>query len=151
MQEGVSMRVLVIVFGLLLAPALASAAQFPCTEQGILDAIAAGGGPHTFACAGPTTVVTSAEIVIDNDVILDGEGNLILDGNDDHRVLFVNNSTSELRGLTVTHGRTVSGAGGGIYVFGGDVVVERSIIEGNSGGANRSFKLPFPHHRYYSF
>ena len=29
---------------------------FPCTEQGILDAIALGGGPHTFACDGPTTV-----------------------------------------------------------------------------------------------
>ena len=49
---------------------------FPCTEQGIRDAIAAGGGPYTFDCDGPTTVVTEAEIVIDNNVILDGEGNL---------------------------------------------------------------------------
>ena len=28
---------------------------FPCTEQGIRDAIAEGGGPHFFACDGPTT------------------------------------------------------------------------------------------------
>jgi hypothetical protein len=52
----------------------------PCTEQGIRNAIAAGGGPYTFDCDGPTTVTTAAEIVIDNDVILDGEGNLIVDG-----------------------------------------------------------------------
>jgi len=59
---------------------------FPCTEEGIRDAIAVGGGPHPFDCDGPTTVVTEAEIVIDSDVILDGEGNLTVDGNDDHRV-----------------------------------------------------------------
>ena len=29
---------------------------FPCTEQGIRDAIAVGGGPFTFACEGPTVV-----------------------------------------------------------------------------------------------
>ena len=59
---------------------------FPCTEQGIRDAIAAGGGPHFFACDGTTPVVTQAEIAIDNDVILDGEGNLTVNGNDQHRV-----------------------------------------------------------------
>ena len=46
----------------------------PCTESGIRGAIAEGGGPFTFACDGPTTVATEAEIVIDNDVILDGCG-----------------------------------------------------------------------------
>ena len=54
--------------------------EFPCTEQGIRDAIAAGGGPYTFACAGPQTVVTAAVDVIHNDVILDGGGNLTVDG-----------------------------------------------------------------------
>ncbi|MBW2214789.1 MAG: hypothetical protein JRF48_10240, partial [Deltaproteobacteria bacterium] len=44
----------------------------PCTEAGIRAAIAEGGGPFTFECDGPTTVVTEAEIAIDNDVILDG-------------------------------------------------------------------------------
>jgi len=29
---------------------------FPCTEQGIRDAIALGGGPHTFDCNGPSVV-----------------------------------------------------------------------------------------------
>ena len=52
---------------------------FPCTEQGIRDAIAEGGGPHRFACDGPTTVVTPTPITIDNDVILDAEANLVVE------------------------------------------------------------------------
>jgi hypothetical protein len=83
----------------------ASAGVFPCTQQGILGAIATGGGPHTFTCAGPMTVPTTAEIVIDNNVILDGEGNLTVDGGETHRVFFVNlGVTAELRGMTVSGG-----------------------------------------------
>jgi hypothetical protein len=80
---------------------------FACTEAGIREAIAAGAGPHGFDCAGPTTVVTAAEIVIDNDVILDGGGNLTVDGDEDHRVFFVDEGvTAELHGLTVARGHT---------------------------------------------
>jgi len=60
---------------------------FACDEQGILDAIAAGGGPHGFDCDGPTVVETTATIVIDNDVILDGRGDLAVDGDGDHPVI----------------------------------------------------------------
>jgi len=69
-----------------------TAQVFPCTEQGIRDAVAQGGGPLTFDCGGPQIVVTEAEIVIDNDVILDGEGNLTIVGfhvPTAHRVLSV--------------------------------------------------------------
>jgi len=52
---------------------------FACTELGIREAIAYGGGPNYFDCDGPTQVPTAAEIPIDNDVILDGEGNMIVD------------------------------------------------------------------------
>ena len=128
------MRALAIALCLMLWPALASATQFPCTEQGILDAIAAGGGPHTFACVGPTTVVTSAEIVIDNDVILDGEGNLIVDGNDDHRVLRVRTSvTAEMRGLTITRGDTAAVAIGAAISTGGNLTLTDVLVTGNSG------------------
>jgi hypothetical protein len=96
--------------------------QVACTEQGIRDAIAAGGGPYTFDCDGPQTVVTETTIEIDNDVILDGEGNLIVDGNDDHMVFFVAESaTVELIGFAVTRGRSNGGppnyryGGGGIF------------------------------------
>jgi len=94
--------------------------QVACTEQGIRDAIAAGGGPYTFDCADGTTMVTEAEIVIDNDVILDGEGNLTVDGDNDHRVFFVDEGvTAELHRLTVTKGGwvepiDVDESGGGI-------------------------------------
>jgi hypothetical protein len=108
---------------------------FPCTEQGIRDAIAAGGGPHAFACPGPTTVTTSAEIVIDNDVILDGTGNLVVHGNDDHRVLSVlPGATVELRRFTVT------GGGGPFVGVGirneGSLTVSGSAITRNTASAH---------------
>jgi len=105
---------------------------FPCTEQGIRDAIAVGGGPHTFDCNGPSVVTTQAEIVIDNDVILDGEGDLIVDaplcgrflGDPPislpcHRLISVTSgTTAELIGMTVAQGCTETGDGSGILNFG---------------------------------
>ena len=70
----------------------------PCTEGGILAAIAAGGGPFTFDCDGPTTVVTLDQIEIDNDVILDGSGELTVDGDGSHGVFLVQGGVAaELR------------------------------------------------------
>jgi predicted outer membrane repeat protein len=117
---------------------------FPCTEQGIRDAIAAGGGPYTFACVGPTTVVTGSEIIIDNDVILDGEGELTVDGNDDHRVLSVEPGVAaELIAMTVTRGFVLvtvvpnpqgsndyESQGGGI-LNGGTLTISDSVVEAN--------------------
>jgi hypothetical protein len=78
---------------------------FPCTEEGIGDAIAEGGGVHTFACDGSQTITTVAEIQIDNDVALDGEGNLTVDGNLGHPVFSVAPGVvAQLGGLTVTQG-----------------------------------------------
>ncbi len=105
--------------------------SFPCTEQGILDAIAAGGGPHTFDCNGPTVVTTQAEIVIDNDVILDGEGDLTVDGDLKHRVFSVPAGiTTELRGLEVTRGNTTQ-RGGGIDSAGA-LTLANSVVSGNT-------------------
>jgi acyl-CoA thioesterase-1 len=53
-------------------------AVFPCSEQGIRDAITEGGGPHTFDCDGPTTVVTQEAVVVDKGVALDGQGDLTI-------------------------------------------------------------------------
>jgi hypothetical protein len=55
----------------------------PCTEQGVRNAVAAGGGPYTFDCEGSQTIVTRAPITIGKDVSLNGEGNLTIDGPDD--------------------------------------------------------------------
>jgi hypothetical protein len=87
----------------------------PCSEQGIRAAIAAGGGPYTFDCDGPTIVRTGAEILLRNDVILDGEGSLTIDGDNRHRVFHNSGAMVELRGLTVTGG---SGGGARVVVDG---------------------------------
>ena len=78
----------------------------PCTEAGIRAAIAEGVGPFRFDCDGPTTVETEAEIVIDNDVSLDGGGNLTVEGRfegfDSSTFAVLEGVTAELRGLGVT-------------------------------------------------
>ena len=104
---------------------------FPCTEQGIRDAIAQGGGPHTFDCDGSTTVMTQGEIIIDNDVKLNGEGNLTLDGNEDHRVFVVAEGvTAELHGFTVTRGAAAwPDSGGGISNHGQLILVNNIVRE----------------------
>jgi hypothetical protein len=48
--------------------------------------------------------VTEAEIVVDNDVILDGCGELTVDGNDDHGVFSVIGVTAELRNFALAGG-----------------------------------------------
>ncbi|MGB5697240.1 MAG: choice-of-anchor Q domain-containing protein, partial [Polyangiales bacterium] len=118
------------------------ASRFPCTEQGIRDAIAAGGGPYGFDCDGPTTVVTEAELVIDNDVILDGEGILTLDGGEDHGLLRVAGGVSaELHGFTVSSGRVFgdpkgvgSSSGAGIHND-GELLLRSSTVSANETGA----------------
>lgn len=112
---------------------------WPCTEQGIRDAITFGGGPHTFACDGPTVVTTEATIDIDNDVILDGEGNLTVDGDQTHGVFSVERFIqAELRNLVVTRGRTVfvgsSTAGAGIRNQGDLRIDGCSVVENESDG-----------------
>jgi hypothetical protein len=125
----------------------------PCTEAGIRAAVAQGAGPYTFDCDGPTTVVTEAEVIIARDVILNGEGNLTVDGDQDHRVFRVpRDVTAELRGFAIAKGRqgihnegtltltdtTVSGnhwpsVGGGIFNQ-GTLALENSVVSDNSHG-----------------
>ena len=128
---------------------------FACTEQGIREAIARGGGPIYFDCDEPTVVPTEAEIVIDNDVILDGEGNLIVDAqgtvppapgeiapkvNGAHRVFSIPEGvTAELLGFTVTGGST-DGDGGGI-LNAGTLTLAKGVVSGNTarfGGGVRN-------------
>jgi hypothetical protein len=88
---------------------------FPCTEQGIRDAIAHGDGPLTFSCNGATTVTTSAILRVDKDVVLDGEEKLTVDGNGNHQVFYiVRGQTAELHRMTVHNGYGPGYLGGGI-------------------------------------
>ena len=117
---------------------------WPCTEQGIRDAVIIGGGPHTFACDGPAVVTTEATIDIENDVILDGEGNLTVDGDDDHTVFnALHAGRVVLRNMTIQRGYT-EGAGAGIRNSESDLFVEGcNIIDNESseqiGGGIYSF------------
>jgi predicted outer membrane repeat protein len=114
----------------------------PCTEAGIRAAIEAGGNdPYTFECGDGMTVVTQAQIVIDNDVTLDGGGMLTIDGDDAHRVLYVPTGiTAELRGITITGGVGLPipshvppyefERGGGIYSE-GTLTLDNCVVSGN--------------------
>ncbi len=100
---------------------------FACSEQGIRDAVAQGGGPNTFACDGPRIVVTAATIEINNDVVLDGGGNLILEAFSQHRVFSVaQNATVELRGMTVRGGLE------GIFNVGTLTLIDSEVSGNNS-------------------
>jgi hypothetical protein len=112
--------------------------EVACAEQGLITAVAAGGGPYTFACDGPQTVVTSAEVVIEKYIILDGRGDLTLDGDGDHRVFRVNErAVATLSGMTITRG-FVEGGNGGAIAVGGTLTLEGVTVSGstasNTGG-----------------
>ena len=99
---------------------------FPCTEQGIRDAIAEGGGPHTFACDGPTTVEVESTIGLGGEVILDGGGNLTVDGKLSHAVFEVGDGSVELRNFVITRATN----GGGIMNR-GTLLLTDSTVSGN--------------------
>lgn len=137
-------------------------AVFPCTEAGIRDAISLGGGPYGFSCDGAQTVTTEADILITDDVVLDGLGRMTIDGNDAHRLFTIaEGATVELRRLVITRGAAVEGGGGAIVsrgtltildsevsasaaeTFGGgiinssgEMVITRSSVSGNRSGGD---------------
>jgi len=119
--------------GLVLMAGCSDETGFPCTEQGIRDAIAEGGGPHTFDCDGAQTVVTEFEIAIDNDVILDGEGNLTVDGDEHHRMFWVRKGVvAELRGFSVTGGTSGFQEDAGGINNNGTLTLTDSTVSGNT-------------------
>ena len=90
-------------------------------------------------------MVTQAEIVIDNDVVLDGGGKLTISGNEEHRVFSVPGwATVELVGLAVIEGfatgdpSTEERQGGGIY-NNGTLTLTNCTVSGNTavGGEGR--------------
>jgi len=108
---------------------------FPCTEEGVRDAIDEGGGPHFFDCEGPTTVQTEAEIVVDTDVILDGESLLTLDAAGGHRVVSVPAGvTAELRRFGITGGN--ASGGGGVQNAGALTLLECTVSNNATGAAS---------------
>ena len=122
--------------------------EFPCTEQGIRGAIAEGGGPYTFDCDGPTTVAVEGAFEVENDVILDGESGLTLDGATfivrDEKVKLDLLGFTIINGEVISYGRlfmrdcTVSdggsGTGAGIVNVAGTTTLTDCTIARNLGG-----------------
>ena len=117
---------------------------FPCTEQGILDAVAEGGGPHTFDCDGPTTVPLTGEIVIDKDLVLDGGGEMTLYRSAEgfRAISILEGATVALSGITVTGVEDYIGPRGtyclGILNQGVLTLVEGAVRENWSPNAGSS-------------
>jgi hypothetical protein len=133
------------------SPALCVDNVCACTEAGIRAAIAEGGGPFTFDCDGPTTVVPGALIDIENDVILDGEGNLTVESGDfrvDDRIVvelrgfaFTNKScvanidpgTLIIRNCTITASDCSAALAAGPVFNSGAMTLTDSTVSGNEG------------------
>jgi hypothetical protein len=126
-----------------------------------IEAAIARGGMQTIKCdAGAPPVNTTETIVIDNDVTLDGQGNLTVQGDERHLMFDVQPFEVELIGFTITRGdqairvsadatltltnsvvkenTSASAAGGGIFNNGiltlVGTTVERNIATTGSGG-----------------
>ncbi|MDH3844458.1 MAG: right-handed parallel beta-helix repeat-containing protein, partial [Myxococcales bacterium] len=116
--------------------------EFPCTEQGIRDAIARGGGPHYFECDGTAPVLPTQTIIIDSSVVLDGEGKLTVDGDHARRVFEVAGGvTVELRGFRVSGGRgatcrTCQGAGAILNRGSSLILTDCTVSENENLGFN---------------
>ena len=99
----------------------------PCVEQAIRNAAAAGGGPYTFDCDGPTTItLTEGPIFIDKEVTLDGEGELTLDGDEQFTVVEVHYGASRAELAAI---RVVRGVPGIVNKAG--LTIRESVIEDN--------------------
>jgi hypothetical protein len=82
--------------------------------------------------------VTEAEIVVDNDVVLDGGGDLVVDGGFDHRVFSVEEAVSaELRAIQVIQGNDSTNRAGGILNR-GTLILTDSLVSMSVGGGLRN-------------
>jgi hypothetical protein len=77
----------------------------PCTLEGIEAAIARGGTQLIKCDENAPPVDTTDTIVIDNDVTLNGQGNLTVQGDGGHLMFDVQPFEVELIGFTITRGR----------------------------------------------
>ncbi|WP_236519204.1 Calx-beta domain-containing protein [Sandaracinus amylolyticus] len=118
---------LAFVLAVALAPGRAHAVLYPCTLAGFDTALTAG-GIATFSCAGPTTIVVPGTRTISRPgTDIDGEGRLVISGNDARVPLVVAAGvTATIRRLTIERGN--SPAYGGCIDVVGTLDLERSTV-----------------------
>jgi CSLREA domain-containing protein len=89
----------------------------------------------TFATTGTIFTTSSMPPILNaGPLVIDGGGEISVNGNNNHRVFYVNSGADlTLRGLTISFGFVGSdGEGAGLYNFGGTVVVEDSYFGFNN-------------------
>lgn len=133
---------------LLLLPSLAAprsvvaATSYPCTENGLDQALAAG-GDATFACSGATTITITQPKTAIRDVTLDGGGILTISGADQFRVFgVIEGVTVGLSNLTITRGASDTAAGGinnrGNLILTNVTVSANTAVPTTGGDTNRA-------------
>lgn len=114
-------------------PSLARAAAYPCTEAGVVQALA-NGGSSTFSCTTATTIVMSSTRTISvNGTDLDGGGKLILSGGAARAPLSVAAGVSAtVRNVIIENGST-NGYGGCLAVS-GSLTMNNSTVRNCKAG-----------------
>ncbi len=100
--------------------------NIPCTEHGYRNAVNAGCGPYTFDCDGPTEL--GVGLLFPNDIILDGGGNLIIEGG-----LVGGGVSVELRGFMILANRGINNFGGNLRVINSTVTNDDEAVVGDIG------------------
>ncbi|MBT8213623.1 MAG: hypothetical protein KJP12_00235, partial [Acidimicrobiia bacterium] len=132
--------VLATTAALVLVPSPALATEYSCDLAGLEQAINDTGGPHTFDCAGPSTIQTTGNYLVINQVVeLDGEGLLTIEIQPDpfSRLFLVGGPAAELilHNLAITGGYVGNDAGGAIIVGGSAQAHLHNVdIHDNSAG-----------------
>ena len=114
---------------------------YPCTEQGLRDAVE-DGGEIVIGCNGPTTVLLeNGELDIVNDASIDGLGLLTVDAQGTSRVFHVNIPTrAELIGMNLTGGSAATKAenvGGAVSADSGtELGIRNCRIYGNTSSVH---------------
>ena len=83
-----------------------------------------------------TILLTSAEIIIDKNITIDGTGaQVTVSGNNAHRSFTINSGkTVNIKGLTFTGGNETADAGGAIKNLGGTLTMTSCNVYGNTAG-----------------
>jgi len=83
-----------------------------------------------------TILLTSAEIIIDKNITIDGTGaQVTVSGNNAHRSFTINSGkTVSIKGLTITGGNETADGGGGIKNLGGTLTLTSVNVYGNTAG-----------------
>jgi len=116
-------------------PVAAAGVVTECTEAALRAAVA-GGGSVTFSCTG--TILLRSQLEIAQDTVIDGGGNVKLDGLLQTRLIHVAaGARLTLQSMTLTFGNARDGHGGAVYNE-GDVIIHASTLsenEASHGGA----------------